>query len=215
VLLEEQAFPFEEKAIQLHQVNTARAKEGTYDEWVQKSFAALHNSTRGVTPRWKSVSSKSTRFVSAAAALALLAGCHGSPPRRPAPAPSSPPASSPRRRVPQPPLRPARARLRPERAARPRPAQAPSGRAPGPRRRRPGRPVPERAAQQYAQALNMMKSGRNSDAELEFKQLALAYPDYAGPYVNLGLLYVRASRFGDARRPSSRAEAQSRRRGRQ
>jgi len=41
VLLEEQAFPFEEKAIQLHQVNTARAKEGTYDEWVQKSFAAL------------------------------------------------------------------------------------------------------------------------------------------------------------------------------
>jgi TolA-binding protein len=41
VLLEEQAFPFEEKAIKLHEVNTARAKEGTYDEWVQKSFAAL------------------------------------------------------------------------------------------------------------------------------------------------------------------------------
>jgi cellulose synthase operon protein C len=41
VLLEEQAFPFEEKAIKLHEVNTARAKEGTYDEWVQKSFASL------------------------------------------------------------------------------------------------------------------------------------------------------------------------------
>ena len=41
VLLEEQAFPFEEKAIQLHQVNTVRTKDGTYDEWVQKSFAAL------------------------------------------------------------------------------------------------------------------------------------------------------------------------------
>jgi TolA-binding protein len=41
VLLEEQAFPFEEKAIQLHEVNTARAKDGTYDEWVQKSFTAL------------------------------------------------------------------------------------------------------------------------------------------------------------------------------
>ena len=41
VLLEEQAFPFEEKAIKLHEVNAARAKEGTYDEWVQKSFAAL------------------------------------------------------------------------------------------------------------------------------------------------------------------------------
>jgi TolA-binding protein len=41
VLLEEQAFPFEEKAIKLHEVNAARAKEGTYDEWVQKSFTAL------------------------------------------------------------------------------------------------------------------------------------------------------------------------------
>ncbi len=41
VLLEEQAFPFEEKAIQLYQVDTARAKQGIYDEWVRQSFAAL------------------------------------------------------------------------------------------------------------------------------------------------------------------------------
>ena len=41
VLLEEQAFPFEEKAIKLHEVNAARAKDGTYDEWVQKSYASL------------------------------------------------------------------------------------------------------------------------------------------------------------------------------
>jgi TolA-binding protein len=41
VLLEEQAFPFEEKAIKLHEVNTARTREGIYDEWVQKSFSAL------------------------------------------------------------------------------------------------------------------------------------------------------------------------------
>jgi TolA-binding protein len=41
VLLEEQAFPFEEKAIKLHEVNAARAKDGTYDEWVQQSFGAL------------------------------------------------------------------------------------------------------------------------------------------------------------------------------
>ena len=42
----------------------------------------------------------------------------------------------------------------------------------------------------------MMKSGRMNDAELEFKQLALAYPDLAGPEVNLGLLYLRAARLG-------------------
>ncbi len=41
VLLEEQAFPFEEKAIKLHEVNAARTRDGTYDEWVQKSFTAL------------------------------------------------------------------------------------------------------------------------------------------------------------------------------
>lgn len=41
VLLEEQAFPFEEKAIKLHEVNAARTKDGTYDQWVQKSFTAL------------------------------------------------------------------------------------------------------------------------------------------------------------------------------
>ena len=41
VLLEEQAFPFEEKAIQLHQTNTLRASEGVYDESVKKSFDVL------------------------------------------------------------------------------------------------------------------------------------------------------------------------------
>ena len=44
----------------------------------------------------------------------------------------------------------------------------------------------------------MMKSGRMNDAELEFKQLALAYPDLAGPEVNLGLLYLRAARYTEA-----------------
>jgi len=41
VLLEEQAFPFEEKATELHEINARRASEGVYDAWVQQSFAAL------------------------------------------------------------------------------------------------------------------------------------------------------------------------------
>jgi len=41
LLLEEQTFPFEEKAIELYQANTTRAADGVYDEWVQQSFAAL------------------------------------------------------------------------------------------------------------------------------------------------------------------------------
>ena len=43
VLLEEQAFPFEEKAIELHELNARRAADGLYDEWVQASFAALRS----------------------------------------------------------------------------------------------------------------------------------------------------------------------------
>jgi TolA-binding protein len=41
ILLEEQAFPFEEQAIEVHEVNAARTSEGIYDEWVVKSLAAL------------------------------------------------------------------------------------------------------------------------------------------------------------------------------
>jgi TolA-binding protein len=40
-LLQEQAFPFEEKAIELHEANAKRAHEGIYDDWVRKSYASL------------------------------------------------------------------------------------------------------------------------------------------------------------------------------
>ena len=41
ILLEEQAFPFEEKAIDLFKANADRVVDGVYDEWVQKSFTRL------------------------------------------------------------------------------------------------------------------------------------------------------------------------------
>lgn len=41
LLLEEQAFPFEEKAIDLHKANANRAPDGVYDEWVRRSFERL------------------------------------------------------------------------------------------------------------------------------------------------------------------------------
>ena len=41
LLLEEQVFPFEEKAIDLYKVNADRAAQGVYDEWVQKSYEKL------------------------------------------------------------------------------------------------------------------------------------------------------------------------------
>lgn len=41
ILLEEQAFPFEEKAIELFEVNTARTEFGVYDAWVARSYTEL------------------------------------------------------------------------------------------------------------------------------------------------------------------------------
>ncbi len=41
LLLEEQAFPFEEKAIDIHLANFKRIPEGTYDEPTRKSLQVL------------------------------------------------------------------------------------------------------------------------------------------------------------------------------
>jgi hypothetical protein len=41
ILLEEQTYPFEDKAIAMHEINTRRSYTGNYDPWVQQSFDAL------------------------------------------------------------------------------------------------------------------------------------------------------------------------------
>ena len=127
------------------------------------------------------MSSWSNPFVSAGA-LALLAACQSAPPRAfSAPAPVERAAGAPSS----------------ANAAAATHAGAPGGTAGG------ATPVdaaaiPERATQQYAQALQLMKSGRNTDAELELKELVIGYPQLTGPQVNLGLLYMRDSRLAEA-----------------
>lgn len=41
ILLEDQAYPFEEKSIAMHESNVARIPQGVFDKWVQKSFERL------------------------------------------------------------------------------------------------------------------------------------------------------------------------------
>ncbi len=41
VLLEEQAYPFEEKAIEVHEANVQRVGNDIYDDWVKRSFVQL------------------------------------------------------------------------------------------------------------------------------------------------------------------------------
>ena len=47
LLLEEQAYPFEEKAIEIHQANSQRSWQGLYDQWVKASFIALRELSPG------------------------------------------------------------------------------------------------------------------------------------------------------------------------
>lgn len=41
LLLEEEALPFEEKAIQVHELNIRRTAQGVYDDWVRRSYSEL------------------------------------------------------------------------------------------------------------------------------------------------------------------------------
>jgi len=41
ILLEEQAFPFEEKALEFYRSNRVRITDGLYDQWIQKSLDRL------------------------------------------------------------------------------------------------------------------------------------------------------------------------------
>lgn len=41
ILLEEQAYPFEEKSIDIHSINAKRTKQNIYDKWIKKSIAVL------------------------------------------------------------------------------------------------------------------------------------------------------------------------------
>ena len=134
------------------------------------------------------MNSKLNRFASLGA-LALLAGCHSAPvqpARAPASAAHAAPASAP-----QPILATSTGGPNASTAA----GGVPAG---GTAAAADAAPIPARAAQQYNQALQLMKSGRNTDAELEFKQLIVAYPQFAGPQLNLGLLYLHDSRLPEA-----------------
>jgi tetratricopeptide (TPR) repeat protein len=130
------------------------------------------------------VNSRSNRFVSLGV-LALLSGCHSTPAQPSRAAASVTPAGA------------SESKLSGVSGA-PGSAATPNGTTAAGAAAADSSPIPPRAAQQYSQALQMMKSNRRTDAELEFKQLTAAYPQFAGPQLNLGLLYLNDSRLAEA-----------------
>jgi tetratricopeptide (TPR) repeat protein len=137
------------------------------------------------------VNSKSNRFVSLGV-LALLTGCHTMPAQ-----PSRAAASAAQAGAPE--SKPTALSSAPAAGAAPGRAVMPNGTTSASvAATADSTPIPPRAAQQYSQALQMMKSNRRTDAELEFKQLNAAYPQFAGPQLNLGLLYLHDARLPEA-----------------
>ncbi len=59
----------------------------------------------------------------------------------------------------------------------------------------PNVPVTARGKADFDRAVGFMRSGNNTEAELEFKQVALQFPQLSAPYVNLGILYRKAGRL--------------------
>ncbi|MGB8328262.1 MAG: tetratricopeptide repeat protein [Steroidobacteraceae bacterium] len=129
LLLEEQAFPFEEQAIALHEVNLARARDGLFDASVRKSLEALREL-------------KPARYGKTELAQDVIATLAATDPAAVVPVP--------------------------------------------------------RAVSDFGRAVAFMQSGNLTEAELALKQLALEWPDLAGPMANLGLLYRRSDRLEDS-----------------
>src|SRR5581483_9506238 len=50
-------------------------------------------------------------------------------------------------------------------------------------------PPSARESADFDRAVGFMRGGNMTEAELEFRQMTLAYPNLSAPYVNLGILY--------------------------
>jgi tetratricopeptide (TPR) repeat protein len=146
-LLEEQAFPFEEQAISIYELNTKRTADGIYDESVRKSFEAL-------------AKLKPARYGKLERSESWVAGL-GTPV-----------------------------------------SAAPGGAAAVPAA---GAASSAAAQDDYARATSLAAAGKQTDAELQLKQLELQYPGYAAPAIDLGLLARAQGRPADAEAALRRA----------
>ncbi len=178
VLLEEQAFPFEEKAIEVHEVNAKRTANGIYDAsgagQPHRAGAAAPGALRqGRTDREDGRCDP------------LNVRCGRRPDRAAAQSRCSPRA---RRSV-------ARSRRRPPVPGRPTPSRRPSS-PPNPRRHA-GAGQSRHAARVRCRPPGLA-AGRTAEAERGFASLTKSDPELAGPYANLGLIHRQGGKTAEA-----------------
>jgi len=52
-------------------------------------------------------------------------------------------------------------------------------------------PLPQAAVDKFDQAISLLESGQADAAEKQLLELTAAYPDYSGPYLNLGIAQMK------------------------
>ena len=144
----------------------------------------------------------------AGVAALWLAGCASEPPHHLPP----PPAPRPAPVVAPPVVRPAPAP--PVVSTAPAPAAQPAGRPAGATPVTPAAAVavvhpdvPPGARADFQRAVNFVRAGNATEAELGFKQVALQYPQFAAPLVNLALLQRKQDHLEEAERTLKNAVA--------
>jgi hypothetical protein len=120
-----------------------------------------------------------TALAATALAALLLSACSSAPPAKPTESTSQPAAADSGKSGPNAPGASGAAAAGANGAVRN--GAAPNG--------APSVPVTARGKADFDRAVGLMKAGSTTEAELEFKQVALQFPQLSAPYVNLGILY--------------------------
>jgi tetratricopeptide (TPR) repeat protein len=196
-LLEDQAYPFEQQAITIHELNARRAQQGIYDDSVRKSMTALAQllpARYGKTERSETWVAALTVPVSVQRAAAAAAAAAAS-------APADPPAdlqAQPKKKG-----RRERAARRDAREAALQHTAAPASAAAS---AAPAVSAPSATAlADFQHATDLANAGHTTDAELELKQFELRYPGYAIPAIDLGLLARRDGKLDQSETALQRA----------
>ena len=200
-LLEDQAEPFEEQAISIHEINAARAQQGIYDDSVRKSFAALAQ----LSPARYGKTEAAQVWIAALSVPVPAPHASDDPPATGAAGASGAGAGAPdasnagkahKRGAGKKPARVAS--LGGSGGAKTAAAATASAAAPGAAAgvTAPAMAPPSAAAlADFQHITDLANAGRDTDAQLELEQFELRYPGYPTPLIDLGLLARRDGRL--------------------
>jgi len=211
-LLEDQAEPFEEQSISIHEINTARAQQGIYDESVRKSFAALAQlspARYGKTEAaqlWVAALSVPVTPRAADPAAASPDGSAGAPAAAPGAAPEAAGTAKGTTGASGASAQDRKQGKRKGKGSKAAAASAPTVATAAPAATAaPVQPPTADILADFQRATDLANAGRDTDAQLELEQFELRHPGYPTPAIDLGLLARRDGKLDDSEAALRRA----------